>query len=82
MLNGKPAPKKKNFAVLCDSIGTHGNAGDYHNLPEIEVMEEDIGKTLSAYLTYYDVHNAGENPTPTGPAIEFTIGGQIFTEQK
>ena len=81
MLNGKPASKKKTFAVLCDSIGTHGNTGDYHNVPEIEVTEADIGKTLSAYLTYYDVHDAGEQSTSVGPAINFTIGGQTFTEQ-
>ena len=81
MLDGKPAPKKKTFAVLCDSIGTHGNSGEYCNLPEIEVTEEDIGKTLSAYLTYYDVHNAGDQGSSTGAAINFTIGGQTFTEQ-
>lgn len=81
MLNGKPAPKKKTFAVLCDSIGTHGNSGDYCNVSEIEVTEEDVGKTLSAYLTYYDVHDAGEQSTSVGDAIEFTIGGQTFTEQ-
>lgn len=81
MLNGKPAAKKRTFAVLCDSIGTHGNSGEYYNVPEIEVTEADIGKTLSAYLTYYDVHDAGEQSTSVGPAIEFTIGGQTFTEQ-
>ena len=80
--DGKPAEKvkKKRFAVLCDSIGTHGNSGEYCNVVEVEIMPEDVGVELNAYLTYYDTHDAGERGSSTGPAIEFVIGGQTFTE--
>ena len=82
MLNGKPAPKKKTFAVLCDSIGTHGTSGEYSNVVEIEVTEKDVGVELNAYLTYYDVHTGGgEKDYSVGSAMEFTIGGNTYTEQ-
>lgn len=71
---------KKRFAVLCDSIGTHGNSGEYCNVVEVEIMPEDVGVELNAYLTYYDVHNTDNGSSPTGPAIEFVLGGQTFTE--
>ena len=83
IIDGKPAESeapKKRFAVLCDSIGTHGNEGDYCNVVEIEIQPEDVGVELNAYLTYYDTHNAGDRGAPTGPAVEFTIGGQTYTE--
>lgn len=85
IIDGKPtgseseAPKKR-FAVLGDSIGTHGNEGEYCNVVEIEIGPEDVGVELNAYLTYYDTHNAGDRGNPTGAAIEFTIGGQTYTE--
>ena len=83
ILDGKPAepeaPKKK-FAVLCDSIGTHGNEGDYCNVVEVIIGQEDVGVELNAYLTYYDVHDAGDRGKPTGTAKEFVIGGQTYTE--
>ena len=80
--DGKPAEKvkKKRFAVLCDSIGTHGNSGEYCNVVEVEIMPEDVGVELNAYLTYYDVHDTNNGSSPTGSAIEFTLGGQTFTE--
>lgn len=81
MLDGKPAIKKKTFAVLCDSIGTHGNSGEYSNVVEIEIQPEDVGVELNAYLTYYDVHNAGEQSNSTGSAINFVLGGKTYTEQ-
>lgn len=82
MLNGKPAPKKKTFAVLCDSIGTHGNSGPYSNVPEIEITEADIGKTLSAYISYYDVHEGGgEQGSSVAPAMNFELAGVTYTEQ-
>ncbi|MBR1957308.1 MAG: hypothetical protein IKA13_08375 [Bacteroidales bacterium] len=71
---------KKRFAVLCDSIGTHGNSGEYCNVVEVEIMPEDVGVELNAYLTYYDVHNTDNGSSPTGPAIEFVLGGQTFTD--
>lgn len=71
---------KKRFAVLCDSIGTHGNSGEYCNVVEIEILPEDVGVELNAYLTYYDIHNTDNGSSPTGPAIEFVLGGQTFTE--
>lgn len=82
MLNGKPAPKKKTFAVLCDSIGTHGNSGEYSNVPEIEITEEDIGVELSAYISYYDVHEGGgEQGNSVAPAMNFELAGVTYTEQ-
>jgi hypothetical protein len=82
MINGRPEPKKKTFAVLCDSIGTHGNSGEYCNVPEIEITEEDIGKTLSAYISYYDVHEGGgEQGSSVAPAMEFPLAGNVYTEQ-
>lgn len=86
ILDGKPAGSdadgkpKKRFAVLCDSIGTHGNEGEYSNVVEMEIMPEDVGVELNAYLTYYDVHETANGSQPTGTAKEFTIGGQTFTE--
>ena len=71
---------KKRFAVLCDSIGTHGNSGDYCNVVEVEIGPEDVGVELNAYLTYYDVHDTNDGSKSTGPAIEFVLGGQTFTE--
>jgi lysophospholipase L1-like esterase len=82
MINGKPAPKKKTFAVLCDSIGTHGTSGDYSNLAEIEIMPEDVGVELNAYLTYYDVHTGGgEKANSVGDPMDFELGGKVYTEQ-
>lgn len=82
MLNGRPEARKKTFAVLCDSIGTHGNSGEYCNVPEIEIMEEDIGKTLSAYISYYDVHEGGgEQGSSVAPAMDFPLAGNVYTEQ-
>ena len=83
IIDGKPAEKeapKKRFAVLCDSIGTHGNDGEYCNVVEVEIGPEDVGVELNAYLTYYDVHDAGDRGKPTGDAKEFVIGGQTYTE--
>lgn len=71
---------KKRFAVLCDSIGTHGNSGDYCNVVEVEIGPEDVGVELNAYLTYYDVHDTNDGSKTTGPAIEFVLGGQTYTE--
>ena len=83
ILDGKPAESdapKKMFAVLCDSIGTHGNEGDYCNVVEVVIQPEDVGVELNAYLTYYDTHDAGDRGKPTGTAKEFVIGGQTYTE--
>ena len=83
IIDGKPAEKdepKKRFAVLCDSIGTHGNEGEYCNVVEVVIGPDDVGVELNAYLTYYDVHDAGDRGKPTGTAKEFVIGGQVYTE--
>lgn len=47
----------KSIAIMGDSISTHGawGSGDLCNVPEIVIGEDDIGKSLSAYATYYDV---------------------------
>lgn len=82
MLNGKPEAKKKTFAVLCDSIGTHGNSGEYSNVVEIEITEEDVGKELNAYISYYDVHTGGgEKDFSVGSPMEFNLAGVTYTEQ-
>ena len=83
IIDGKPAENeapKKRFAVLGDSIGTHGNEGEYSNVVEMEIGPEDVGVELNAYLTYYDLHDAGDRNKPTGAAKEFVIGGQTYTE--
>lgn len=41
----------KDIAILGDSISTKINK----NAVEMEISEDDVGKELSAYLTYYDV---------------------------
>jgi hypothetical protein len=55
-----------------------GNNGEYCNVVEVEIMPEDVGVELNAYLTYYDTHNAGEVGNPTGEAVDFVIGGKTF----
>lgn len=48
----------KTVAILGDSISTNGDYSDtnlYGNVPEIVIHNDDIGVTLSAYVTYYDV---------------------------
>ena len=58
------------IAILGDSISTNGNAGIDANVPEITITEADIGATLSAYLTYYDVQ-AG-----------LSLGGHTYTSSE
>ena len=58
----------KTVAIIGDSISTNGDYSDenpYGNVPEIIVSQEDVGKTLSAYVTYYDINK--------------TIGGHTIT---
>ncbi len=48
----------KRIAIIGDSISTNGNysvGNPFGNVPEIIITEEDVGVTLSAYVTYYDV---------------------------
>lgn len=59
-----------NVAVIGDSISTNGNEGTDKNVPEITIEEADVGKTLSAYLTYHDVQNG------------LTLGGHTFTQSE
>lgn len=49
--------KGKTIAILGDSISTNGDVGtgDNANVPEIKIETADVGKSLSAYVTYYDV---------------------------
>lgn len=70
----------KTFAVLCDSIGTHGNDGKWSNVPEIVVTEDDIGVELSATVTYYDLYSDINHNTGTGTFTGLTIGGITLTD--
>lgn len=53
--------KGKNIAIIGDSICTNGDyikngvVNPLGNVPEIVIMQEDVGATLSAYVTAYDV---------------------------
>lgn len=62
--------KDKTIAILGDSISTNGNTGVDANVPEITISELDVGVSLSAYVTYYDVQ-AG-----------LTLGGHTFTSNE
>lgn len=57
-------------SIIGDSISTNGDEGENHNAAEITVTAEDVGKTLSAYPTYYDVQN------------DLVIGGHTFTSSE
>lgn len=57
----------KNVVILGDSISTHGTVGHDPNTVEIKIQTEDVGKTLSAYVTKFDV-DAG-----------LTLGGTTYT---
>ena len=61
----------KNVAIIGDSISTNGNwsaSNPLGNVPEIIVQTEDVGVSLSAYVTYYDVGT--------------TVGGHTITEEE
>ncbi len=58
------------IAVIGDSISTNGNSGVDHNVPELQILAQDVGVALSAYLTYYDV------------AAGLELGGHKFTESE
>lgn len=48
----------KKVAIIGDSISTNGNLtaqNPYGNVPEIIIQSEDVGVTLQAYPTYYDI---------------------------
>lgn len=50
--------KNKNVAILGDSISTNGDlsaSNPFGNVPEIVIGSEDVGISLSAYATYYDI---------------------------
>ena len=60
--------KGKNVAIVGDSISTNDNNTTIErNTPEILITSEDVGKSLSAYLTYYDVQDG------------LSLGGHTFT---
>lgn len=70
--------KGKTVAIIGDSISTNGNwstTNPLGNVPEIIVQSEDIGKQLSAYVTWLDVYTNNDGTTLTGK----TIGGHTFT---
>lgn len=60
----------KTVAILGDSISTNGNTGADHNVPEITIASSDVGQSLSAYLTYYDVN------------ASLSLGGHTFTSSE
>lgn len=48
----------KNIAIIGDSISTNGNysvSNPQGNMPEIVIGADDVGVSLSAYVTYYDI---------------------------
>jgi hypothetical protein len=53
-------------AIIGDSISTHPN----YNVSEIVIEEADIGKTLSSYITYYDI---GKTISLDGQTSSYTI---------
>lgn len=53
-------------AIIGDSISTHPD----YNVSEIVIEEADIGKTLSSYITHYDV---GKTISLDGQASNYTI---------
>ena len=69
--------KGKKVAIIGDSISTNGNydpsTNPYGNRPEVIITDADEGETLSAYVTYYDVH-------PDGGGSATTIGNHTFTD--
>lgn len=60
----------KTIAIIGSSIHTGGNDGEHPNAVEIEIMPEDVGVQLSAYLTYEDVQGG------------LTIGGVTYTSSQ
>jgi len=60
----------KVVAIIGDSISTNGRTGVDANVPEIEVKSADVGVTLSAYLTSYDVEGG------------LSLGGHTFTSDE
>lgn len=68
-----------NIAIIGDSISTNGNYSASNpggNMPEIIIGSEDVGATLSAYATYYDIGTTVGGHTITaddvGTEITFT----------
>ena len=50
--------KGANVAIIGDSISTNGEYSSQNmlgNVPEIVIQSEDVGVSLSAYVTYYDI---------------------------
>ena len=50
--------KGSNIAIIGDSISTNGEYTSQNpagNVPEIVIQSEDVGVSLSAYVTYYDI---------------------------
>jgi lysophospholipase L1-like esterase len=72
----------KNVAIIGDSISTNGDynpeTNPFGNVPEIVIGADDVGVTLSAYVTLYDVWTDTSMTTPTG----LTIGGHTFTDEE
>lgn len=68
----------KTIAIIGDSISTNGDTGDCPNVPEVIITNDDVGKTLSAYLTHWDLYSASGKKNPTN----LTIGGHLFTDSE
>lgn len=72
----------KKVAIIGDSISTNGDydpsTNPLGNVPEIVVEQADVtaGVTLSAYLTYYDLHTKSGSSWVEAP---LTIGGVTYT---
>lgn len=64
-----PAIEGKVVAILGDSISTVDQV-NWQDVPEIEITSDDVGVTLSAYLTFFDVQNG------------LTINGYTYTSDE
>lgn len=62
----------KNVAIIGDSLSTNGDysaSNPLGNVPEIVIGEADVGVTLSAYVTWWDVYTNEEGTNLTNKSI-------------
>lgn len=78
--------RDKRVAIIGDSISTNGNydpdTNPYGNRPEVVIEDADVGETLAAYVTYYDIGKSVGGHTITaeevGTELSFTpVAGDV-----
>ena len=78
LFDGKYKYGGKTVAIIGDSISTNGNydadTNPFGNVPEILIGADDVGVSLSAYVTFWDVWNNSEKTSATG--LTLVIGGE------